>query len=326
MANRVNMLLDKINSFQADTLLDSEVYAALNMAQENFVKQRFGRANKYGKGFEENQKRLDDIAPLILDAVMALDYSEDIGNGFYRDIVCQLPSRNPLFTDGTNQFSSYGSNMGPSEWTRASYMFLISVRVNVSYRNCNNPLVEDQDWQYVPYTFTETTTSTNDAGEEVETTVNINDFELNANNEIGITHLGRRVLFDGVAGMQEKHGVLCKYVQNDDIFELLKDPFNKPDLDGPFYTMAGFIGSSTGNGSNTAMNRTQIEIYTDNTFIVDTVSIRYIKKPDTISADWGSQLAEHTHMEIVNMAVDLLLESMSDPRYKSHQMETLKSD
>ena len=333
MVNRVNMLLDKINSFQADTLLDTEVYAALNIAQENFVKQRFGRANKYGKGFEENQKRLDDISHLILDAVMPLDYSEDIGNGFYRDIVCQLPSTDPTFDtgdlqDGSNSFSDYGTNMQESQWTASSYMFLISVRAHISYRNCNNPLIEDEDWQYVPYTFTDTVTNTVEGVGTAMIEVNVNDFELSQNNEIGINHLGRRIMFDDAHGIQAKEGVLCKYVQNDDIFELLKDPFNKPTLDGPLYTMAGFIGQSTAGAAatQTNMNRAQIEIYTDNTFIVDSLSIRYIKKPDTIHADWGCQLADHTHMEIVNMAVDLLLESMSDPRYKSHQMETLKSD
>ena len=304
MVNRVNMLLDKINSFQADTLLISEVVTALNIAQETFVKQRFGRANKYGKGFEENQKRLDDIASLVLDAVVTPDYSENIGNGFHRDVLCQLPGPEPTEVD---QFSDLNLNASVNSYAMGEYMFLVSVRAHIRYRGCKMPLIEDSDWTY---------------------TIDEGNSNVSVNHEININHQGRRTMVSGAPGIQVKHGVLCKYAQNDDIFELLKDPFNTTALDGPLYTMSGFIGSQP---AGTSMNRSQIEIYTDNTFIVDNIAIRYIKQPDRIRYnpgvdEWGCQLANHTHMEIVNMAVDLLLESMSDPRYKSHQMETLKSD
>jgi hypothetical protein len=310
------MLLDKVNSFQADTLLSSEVYAALNMAQEMFVKQRYGRANKYGKGFEENQKRMDDIAPLVLDALVTPDYSESIGNGFHRDVVCQLPAQH---VDSYDYQSDLSVNSSPNFHASAEYMFLISVRVHISYKGCKIPLEEDSDWEYVSGPF--------QGWQGVELGfVAEGQSLIDTNHEVGITHLGKREILTEAIGIQNKFGVLCKHAQNDDIFEILKDPFNGTTVDGPLYTMSGFVGSQPNSTSPTSMNRSQIEIYTDNTFVVDTVSIRYIKKPEEITSGWGCQLAEHTHMEIVNMAVDLLLESMSDPRYKSHQMETLKSD
>ena len=64
--------------------------------------------------------------------------------------------------------------------------------------------------------------------------------------------------------------------------------------------------------------------------------MRYISTPqdivlgnttvDTVVPSVDCGLLPHTHLEIVNIAVDILLEGISDPRYKTHQMETMKSD
>ena len=93
------------------------------------------------------------------------------------------------------------------------------------------------------------------------------------------------------------------------------------------------------------IGQTRLEVYTDDTFYTDRIHIRYIKRPREISIGvtvvtedenenevitvlgvQNCELSEHVHTEIVNMAVDILLEGISDPRYKSHQAETMKSD
>ena len=293
------MLLDKINSFQADTLLPNEVYRALNMAQEAFIKQRYGRANKYGRGFEEIQKRID--APLLVDANININYSQQVGENHFRDVVCLLP----------NDIQDAPNNSLP-------YMFLVNVRASLKYVGCKVKLnVEEEDyWQWGP-------------NEDTDDTDNSTILQaLLESNEVGVGSIVPRVeVEEPLSTLKTAHTTLCKFVQNDDIFTVLKDPFNTTKLTSPIYSMSGFSGTYTDEqGEEITLSVPQIEIYTDSTFFVDTVHIRYIRTPNDIAEDQDCQLANHTHQEIVNMAVDLLLESISDPRYKSHQAETVKSD
>ena len=53
--------VDKINSLQADLLLPQEIDIELNKSQMRFVNTKYGKNNKYRKGFEESQKRIDDL-------------------------------------------------------------------------------------------------------------------------------------------------------------------------------------------------------------------------------------------------------------------------
>ena len=309
MLIRVNMLLDKINSFQADTLLPNEVYRALNMAQETFIKQRYGRANKYGRGFEEMQKRIDDLAPLLVDANININYSQQVGENHFRDVICLLP----------NDIANAPNDSLP-------YMFLVNVRASLKYVGCKVKLnVEEDDyWQWGP---SEEEIEVTDETTGAVTTEAVLQ-EMIASNEVGIGSLVPRVeVEEPLSTLKTAHTTLCKFVQNDDIFTVLKDPFNTTKLTSPIYSMSGFSGTYTSEDNvDITLSVPQIEIYTDSTFFVDTVHIRYIRTPNDIAEDQDCQLANHTHQEIVNMAVDLLLESISDPRYKSHQAETVKSD
>ena len=299
MVNRVNMLLDKINSFQADTLLESEVYTALNMAQDAFVKSRYGRANKYGKGFDESQKRIDDLNAIIKDYSALPDSFEDLGNGFYRDTLhATMPGH---------------------------YMHLVSLRVNLKHVGCKYPLEQDVHWVSQDHNFSitgETVTLTRriEAVEEYEIIDTYDDAEPPV---LISSEQGGLIAAASPIPLSTKEAVLCKFTQNDDIFTMLKDPFNTTKISGPLYTISG---QSNGEASANSITKAKLEIYTDNTFIVDRVLLRYLRNPRVISGTYNCELAKHTHQEIVNMAVDILLEGISDPRYKSHQMETMKSD
>ena len=105
-----------------------------------------------------------------------------------------------------------------------------------------------------------------------------------------------------------------RYSQLDDIYTLLKDPFNKTKHTSPLTTIVGH----------------NIDIYTDETFYVPKVKLTYIKKPRSIDSTSGSvtscELAEHTHQEIVDMAVASILEEIADPRYQTNRMEELRSE
>ena len=64
----VNQGVQKIASFQADMLLSQEIDQELNFAVRRFISQRYNpQGNKYQRGFEQSQKRLDDLRHLVED-------------------------------------------------------------------------------------------------------------------------------------------------------------------------------------------------------------------------------------------------------------------
>jgi len=57
--------VDKINSLQADSLLTQEIDLELNKSIMRFVNLKYGRNNMYRQGFEQSQKRIDDLRSLV---------------------------------------------------------------------------------------------------------------------------------------------------------------------------------------------------------------------------------------------------------------------
>jgi len=109
----VNQGVQKIASFQVDNLLPQEIDHELNLAMMRFIKQRFNyTSNRLGKGFEQSQKRIDDLRSLLV---------ENRGETTYEGIV----------------YTSNYSNVYVDRYTLPlDYLFLISVRADVQYK-CN---------------------------------------------------------------------------------------------------------------------------------------------------------------------------------------------
>jgi len=59
------VFFDKTDSSAYPELLDGEIDIYLNEAQERIIKQRYGRNNIYRSGFEEIQKRTEDLKNLV---------------------------------------------------------------------------------------------------------------------------------------------------------------------------------------------------------------------------------------------------------------------
>tara|TARA_B100001094_G_scaffold80468_1_gene76700 strand:+ start:13183 stop:15081 length:1899 start_codon:yes stop_codon:yes gene_type:complete len=57
--------VDKINSLQADSLLSQEIDLELNKSIMRFVNLKYGKNNLYRQGFEQSQKRIDDLRSLV---------------------------------------------------------------------------------------------------------------------------------------------------------------------------------------------------------------------------------------------------------------------
>ena len=102
-----------------------------------------------------------------------------------------------------------------------------------------------------------------------------------------------------------------KFIQHDDIFTLLNDPFNTTKPSSPL----------------TTIRNNAIDIYTSDIFIIETVKITYLRKPQNISLSLGlsCELPEHNHQEVVDMTVSSILEAFQDSRYQTNQIEEAKN-
>jgi len=62
----LKLKIDKVDSLDVDNFLPAELDWILNEAQELFIKQRYGFNNTTQLGFEETQKRTDDLRNLVI--------------------------------------------------------------------------------------------------------------------------------------------------------------------------------------------------------------------------------------------------------------------
>mgnify|MGYP003123982132 FL=1 len=82
--------VDKINSLQADSLLSEEIDIELNKNMFRFINTKYGRNNMYRKGFEESQKRIDDLRTLVREYEAPVTFKEQLKPKIFVDTF-QLP-------------------------------------------------------------------------------------------------------------------------------------------------------------------------------------------------------------------------------------------
>jgi hypothetical protein len=126
----VNLGVQKIASFQVDNLLPEELDHELNSAMLRFIKQRYNpTSNRLGRGFEQSQKRIDDLRNLV---VQHSDYTF----APYTDPVMHSTT-SPIYVDRV---------VLPND-----YMFLVSLRARVGH-DCGNqitPVFSNKTFRFV---------------------------------------------------------------------------------------------------------------------------------------------------------------------------------
>jgi hypothetical protein len=122
----VNLGVQKIASFQADNLLPQEIDFELNIAMMRFIKQRYNpTSNRLGRGFEQSQKRIDDLRNLVVTTTS----STFIGGGFLFDTL-------GAYTYSTNDSNIYIERA----ILPLDFLFLIAVSAEVNYK-CEEPIL-----------------------------------------------------------------------------------------------------------------------------------------------------------------------------------------
>ena len=373
--------VDKINSLQADMLLSEEIDIELNKSMSRFLNTKYGKHNIFNKGFEESQKRIDDLRSLVKEYSAPVIFKEQYDNNFWIDQF-RLPSdylylvnqRSELFIDDCNVIGYALDDNTPTSYavvplnnlynetsfiekfslladptnTSLGIVNLTTINFNLytypgDIMNLRDDLIDPANWtsgieiyweQYgqlhYPNSFiviintttydwfnwdssiTNAVSGSNLISVVIGNFITSSDWDDDNNTvaygEYVVEGLGAKRIAAGAT----REFAFNKFVQQDDIFKLLDDPFNTTKYTSPLTTIRGEY----------------IDIYTSAIFIIDKVKITYIRKPRRISLPLGvnCELPEHTHQEIVDMTVSSILEGISDPRYKSHQLEVSKNE
>tara|TARA_R110002050_G_scaffold4830_2_gene22840 strand:- start:203 stop:1360 length:1158 start_codon:yes stop_codon:yes gene_type:complete len=372
--------VDKIHSLQADSLLSEELDIELNKSVSRFINLKYGKNNMYRKGFEESQKRIDDLRTLVTEYESSVTFKEQLKTDVFVDTF-QLPSDYMYLV---NQFSRLWINncqhigYGLQNPVDISHIVLnLNSFVNNNANGDSTAFVEDitmvQDaddltlgqaliWSptfggdWTPSVFPADIEAVkqdilanpgvgfNIYWEEYETLNHPGSFIVvvdvetypwfNPDPSLGpltqargraIRKEGARDVYSPALVMDSSYSEkrvpnessdrimsLNKFSQQDDIFKLLTDPFNTTKYTSPLTTIRGQA----------------IDVYTSDIFIIDTVKITYIRRPQEISLSLGvdCELPDHTHQEIVSMAVSSILEEISDPRYKTAVGEASRNE
>jgi hypothetical protein len=107
--------------------------------------------------------------------------------------------------------------------------------------------------------------------------------------------------------------VPVRVVDNAEVYFMQRNPFAKSSIDSPLATVS----------------EEDIRVYQDaESFILKGIYADYIRIPQPIDVTLGQdcELADHTHQEIVDIAVKNILEAIESPRYQTSSGEQLTSE
>lgn len=365
----VNLGVQKLASFQVDNLLPQEIDHELNLAMMRFIKQRYNAtSNRLGRGFEQSQKRIDDLRTLVVEHTGYTNYEGLTFTSNYSDIyidrytlpldylflvsvrsdinyVCNTPITNLVYLtplvysmvrlELTPPTDGYVLT-GIERWNSTSSTWELVTNSPLGEEIVFESLVNNETYNFG---ITPSTSFPDQAslGNTVHVTpvLNSNHLYLNSTSwtlstsgsyiraiwvQEGNMSTAQYVEHDYIKTIQKNYRQavasfrisLCKFAQHDDIIFMLDDPFNRTDYKTPLYTI----------------EENYIDIHTDNEFVVPKVTIKYIRRPDSININdgIGCELPEHTHNEIVEMTIKSILEGIQDPRYQTQTMETFESE
>jgi len=104
------VFFDKADSSAYPEFLDGEIDIYLNEAQERIVKQRYGKNNVYRSGFEEIQKRTEDLKELVVTKFTSLSQNtayQDVGDNVYKADLKDLYDDANLNTTASEEYQFF---------------------------------------------------------------------------------------------------------------------------------------------------------------------------------------------------------------------------
>ena len=369
----VNLGVQKIASFQVDNFLSEEVDHELNIAMDRFIKQRYNPlSNRFRKGFEQSQKRIDDLRNLVVVARIdsfqgdSFAYGDSDGEFFGTDKValpndymflvnlraivndaCQIAAINveensfsfqrisltppvtgyiltqirTVLYDGGDLTEIAYNTAGLTKdqlLNNATYANAVTLVPSLSLEQLNTDIIEQSPTADGNELFLKFSQELYNGSFATELTWEHPTNSVTTGGTIPITFVpmesAETVLIKKrfIVGKNVDRKVSCNFAQLDDIYTLLDDPFNTTKSTSPLYTI----------------EENFITFHTNQEFVVEKADVQYIRSPQrmTKTLGVGCELSEHTHQEIVEMAVKSILESVQDARYQSQSVEVTESE
>ena len=351
----VDQQLQKVASFVYLNLRDEEIDYFLTRMQQRYVKQRLSFLSDMKRlGFEQVQKRLDDYRalktksnvemytaadsePNRLEGYLPEDYMfliNDRSHVFYdcRNLTISTATRSEYysvleFVDTNETSSPYYGTVRLTDDTNSTVLFDMANFPNfaatltsksLKYEVIDLMLQEVNRgsfdfklyWEYyrnlyhrnsfilVDQTTTHATT---------DTTLYVNASDSSTNTSFSSLSLVVQVM-----NPNYNHIVPNRLVESEELYEILRGSFSKTRFDSPV----------------SSLREHYIDIFHNERFILKDAFIDYIRKPKRISLSLSqdSELAEHTHPEIVDLTVKHILEIFESPRYQTDTIEQIQSE
>jgi hypothetical protein len=322
--------LDKTSSLELPAYESEEIDFWLDNAQRKFVKTRYSGINFKGESFEQSQKRIDDLRTLVVQEELSLT------NSTFRD--------NTYIADLTTLTKPYWFTL--SEEVKIAYLSLTNSLTTVAVnavvttnmykvvdgylKYMSNYLYEDQYYMgsYIDnYTYTNTEGGGRLVllGSSIEPVkeANANTFTTLLQNPYSehILHyekasplrlfLGNTVelITDGNYGLMSYY---LRYLKKPRIItSLATTRVDAQTLSNYDYIVS--INTLTYNG----------DIYQVGDIIIGLGGTSTITGGGTATIYGSFELPEHTHDEVVRLAVNMALENIEQPRYQSHANEVV---
>lgn len=340
----INTEMNKINSALFEVLLPQEIDFAINNSILRFIKQRYGvDSNLKRKGFEMSQKRIDDLRTLVVPNYTAKaflpnsydpDLTEKVLFYFPGDYMFSVNSRFKVSDNECGTFTYTTSTVQYSLDMLDINALSITNWANFRIRNNTDSYVLSLGANATNYNATDDLTYiVRIILQKLREQYNFSQYEFYWENYHGSYYKNKIIIVNKTAtdweystdgstyidwtGSTESaltyysntanSSTSGKLAQEDDIFAMQADPFNKTVPDFPLYFTSNY-------NYNVFIDR--------NIFVVTDVILSYIRNPKTVSfyLNQDCDLPEHTHSEIVSMTVDYILETVqAGERYRTHQ-------
>lgn len=362
--------IDRVNSLRNDNLRQEELDLELNRAMMRFINTRYGRNNIYGKGFEESQKRIDELRRLLTEYVSPAIFKEEVlDSRVWADTVtlpddymymvnqssviwldrCEPLSftleplkdiiyyafRPDVFLNVNGQFPTLirimsGSTADQATVWSPSQSLTTSGYSAAGYPQYMQQVISDILTQHQPgfvcawetigtvtvpgHILVQVDTDLFpwmewDASIGAVTMLQAMDGQNNVVTQASPRIEDRSLLMRRVpdSSTAKLTRVLNRFSQQDDVYRLLDDPFS----------------TTTHREPLTTVRANNVDIYSDPTFIVDSVKMTYLRKPSPISLSLGNdcELPDHTHEEIVRMTAQSILGTVNEQTYMTGQRE-----
>lgn len=339
---QVDLGLNNLNSSLYGNTLPQEKDWALNNAQLRFIKQRYNpQSNRFGKGLEMSQKRYDDLRNVHVKYYIDNTYTTEENNMFrfnfpsdYMFLTSQrsrskynncLSAITPIITSSINYYwiiplittddtyvnfdiktvspisSIFSSVSTFSNYSfNDSYLFFLKINSIIS-----NPSYEFY-WETYKTVYSKNSIIIVWNNGTVPTS--------NDNLKIGTTtYTYTQITTQSYSASTDNTELVPNRIcQIDDIYVIKNDPFNSTIYYNPLTVSA----------------QNYIDVYTNSTFLVDAMVISYIKYPAVLSYDLqqSCELSNETHQEIVNLAVNILIENLESRRLGTQTQQLLTEE